>query len=159
MKDFIKFLDKINNNNFKVDDLTVDDGEYLDTYIFDEYYNYSDSRELKEALYKMFDKFILSFDKNKDEFAFLGCLPDEFHIYILKKYGKIMNDCIALYIRLADGPENMDFIIDLLVKNNIIINENSIKNNIDEIRELMDDNSFYQISNKEIEKYLQNYNL
>ena len=69
-----------------------------------------------------------------------------------------MNDCIGLYIRLADGPENMEFIIELLVKNNIIINENSIKNNIDEIREYMERN-YFEINNKEIEKYLQNYNL
>ena len=158
MKDFIKFLERINNDNFKVEGLTVEDGEYLDTYIFDDYSNHSDSKELKDALYKMFDKFIIYFDKNDEEFAFLGCLPDEFHIYILEKYGKIMNDCIGLYIRLADGPENMEFIIELLVKNNIIINENSIKNNIDEIREYMERN-YFEINNKEIEKYLQNYNL
>ena len=59
---------------------------------------------------------------------------------------------------LADGPENMEFIIELLVKNNIIINENSIKNNIDEIREYIESN-YFEIDNKEIEKYLENYDL
>lgn len=32
MKDFIKFLERINNDNFKVDDLTEEDGEYLRNY-------------------------------------------------------------------------------------------------------------------------------
>ena len=158
MDDYIKFLDRINDDNFSVNDLTIDDYEYLDTYIFDEYNNYSDSCELREKLYKMFDKYILHFDKEEDEFSFLGCLPDEFHIYILDKYGDDMNDVIGLYIRLADGPENMEFVIELLIKNNIIINENSIKNNIDELRECMKGN-YFNIDNKDIEKYLENYDL
>lgn len=155
-EEFINFLDKINNDNFKVEDLTVDDGEYLDTYIFEDYSKYSDSKELEERMYKMLDKYIVYFCENGDEFACFTYLPDKFHIYILKKYGKVINDVIDLYIRLADGPENMALVVELLVNNNIIINENSLKNNIDEIKEYMKDN-YFDISNEKIEKYLLNY--
>ena len=157
MDDYIRFLDKINNNNFNISDLTDDDYEYLDTYVFDDY-SKSNSNELKEKVYKMFDKYILHFDENGDEFAYLGCLPDEFHIYILEKYGMDMNDCIGLYIRLADGPENIEFIVTLLVKNNIIININSIKNNIDEIKECIEE-GYFDIATQDIDSYLENYKL
>ena len=69
-----------------------------------------------------------------------------------------MNDCIGFYIRLADGSETLTYIIELLVKNNIIINITSIKNNIDEIKECIKDGNF-DISNKDIELYLENYKL
>ena len=153
MENYIRFLDKINNDNFNISDLTIANYEYLDTYVFEDY-----SNELTEKLYKMFDKYILHFDANKEVFSGLGYLPEKMHIYILEKYGMLMNDCIGLYIRLADGPESIVYIIELLVKNNIIINITSIKNNIDEIKECIKDGNF-DISNKDIELYLENYKL
>ena len=155
---FINFLDRLNSDNTNISDVTIDDYEYLDTYIFDDYCNYSDSKELKEKLLKMFDKYILHFDSEEFEFACILSLPVEFHIYILEKYGMKMKDCVGLYIRLADGPENMDVIIEILVKNNIIVNKNSLENHIDEIKEYME-NGYFDIDTKDIEKYLNNYDL
>ena len=76
MENYIRFLDKINNDNFNISDLTIDNYEYLDTYVFENY-----SNELTEKLYKMFDKYILHFDANEDEFTGLGYLPEKMHIY------------------------------------------------------------------------------
>jgi len=39
MENYIRFLDKINNDNFNISDLTIANYEYLDTYVFENYSN------------------------------------------------------------------------------------------------------------------------
>ena len=159
MDKVMQFLKKVNSDDYQINDFSDEDGEYLDCYIFEDFDNYSQSDEFMKEMYKLVDKYIVHFINQEDQFAFLTCIDEDMIKYILETYGKQVNDVISFFICLADGPENLIFIMEMLVKHNIVINKISIDENLEEIETYIKRNYFDNVTNEQVRKYLKQYEL